>query len=751
MKMKRFKPICILLAAILIGSFSFLGCIEEGDKKEEVKTYTVKFSANGGEGTMSDVIRSVNDNKALPANTFTKDDYIFTGWNTLPSGSGTSFPDEVKANISAKNSGTVILFAQWMSEEAASAEPVEVSSMSGFTKTSNTTLFLHPSYENKFNVVRVISPPAINPPSDPNQSDYAYITQSLSAYANKTVTISISMNVWLVEKSAAIAWQASLGSTYPFITNKSLANLEADKWTKVEGSEKVTVPSGGGTLYISTGHSSWNATGGDKPSPNPNAVWPVKEMYIADLFVKIDDGSPVSTADVILTVGSTMDLNEMAAAYGIPETNRTWEKDPSWAPQIDVSSVGLVTAKSVSVNGGGQYRNGAATGTATVKVSSGGKSKSFVVQTTTAGQEGILSLPPMKDRVTQKFPLFGNIATRSDASVSGTGITNTALTRHFNALTSENDMKPDAITSARNTTSGEITYTYTNADRFVNSAFASGMNVIGHTLLWHSQNPAWITEQITSTTGAPAATTIMKKYITDVVTHFKGKIHTWDVLNEVFTDAGGYRTTENPWYIAIGKDFIYEGYLAARLADPDAILYYNDYNTDSAVKADAIIAMVKEVNEKYLSRSGKDSGDDRLLIEGIGMQEHHNQGIAAASIRATLNKLRALSFEGSARKIKVSVSELDVIAQPWNGYSSNTGTGVAGSTVTNDGLITQADNYESYMKVYLDFTDIIERISIWGVRDDLSWRAKGLPLLFDQYSRAKPAYYKFIGTLPALP
>jgi endo-1,4-beta-xylanase len=366
--------------------------------------------------------------------------------------------------------------------------------------------------------------------------------------------------------------------------------------------------------------------------------------------------------------------------------------------------------------------------------------------------------------------MMGNIAGSAN-DINGTGVMATRLKRHYNILTAENVMKPGNLTNFRDASTGKINYMWTTnpnnqPDNFVKACADNGFKVHGHTLLWHNQNPNWVWDQIASKKGTIAsgmdkekALAIMKDYITGVMTHFKGKVYSWDVLNEAFPDnaslawknairkgANGEGQDANPWYVAIGSDFVYEGFLAARLADPGAILYYNDYNTDNINRAMLIYDMVKEVNEKYLAlpSSAKPSGDPagRLLIEGIGMQEHHNTGVAAAKIKDTIDLFRSL-------KVKLSVSELDVLGQGWGEYSSNSAAASAygSSTVTNQGLLTQARLYGEYMKLYIENKDIIERVSLWGVIDSQSWRAKGLPLLFDQNGKAKPAYYKMIGAL----
>jgi endo-1,4-beta-xylanase len=347
------------------------------------------------------------------------------------------------------------------------------------------------------------------------------------------------------------------------------------------------------------------------------------------------------------------------------------------------------------------------------------------------GSDDIMSLPSMKEQFSEYF-MMGNIFNPNDAPTAS-AITNTKLTLHFNVLTAENNMKPSYISN------GPSSYNFTIADRMVNAARASHFQVVGHTLLWHSQNAGWMTSSSCTLAN-------MKTYVTGVVTHFRGKIYSWDVLNEVFPDGvsasadwKNVMRQENPWYKAIGSTFVYEGFLAARLADPDAILYYNDYNMDNVGKATMVRDMVRDVNAQYKEAY---PAETRLLIEGIGMQSHHNTNVTAAQIKASLELFKHL-------KVKISISELDVLGQSYQQFAA-VGQGTNkhnSSTVTAAGLETQARLYGEYMKVFLEYSDIIERVSLWGVTDDQSWRSAGKPLLFDAQGKAKASYHSFVGAL----
>jgi len=441
-----------------------------------------------------------------------------------------------------------------------------------------------------------------------------------------------------------------------------------------------------------------------------------------------------STDSKILTLFSSEQLTWPITPEDTADKTVTWT---SSAPSVVSVANGKMTATGVTNSLAEKYTVTPATGTAVITGKTvDGDTTTITVTATMAPQVDLMTLPPLKDQF-KKYFLLGNIATGSDSNPGGTAITKQSLLRHYNILTAENDMKPYSYGNNADS------LTYTNSDRFVNAARGSEFQVHGHVLLWHSQNSSWINNHANSSKDVALAA--MKKYITDVCTHFKGKIYSWDVLNEAFPDGvnatADWKTAmrpANPWFKSIGSDFVYEGFLAARLADPGAILYYNDYNTDQTGKATMIRNMVRDVNQRY-----KDAypSETRLLIEGIGMQEHHNTGVTANAIKNAIALFRPLG-------VKLSVSELDVLGQSWSEYDSNkAGNTVQNSTVTNQGLVTQARLYGEYMKLYLDNADIIERVTFWGVTDSQSWRAIGLPLIFDQNDKAKPAYYKMIEAL----
>ena len=442
-----------------------------------------------------------------------------------------------------------------------------------------------------------------------------------------------------------------------------------------------------------------------------------------------------SETGTLLTIGSSMPL----VLSGTPSGTVTWaSSDTSVAT---VCERGIVTAVGFSGGAGARFKANPSTGTATITASGGGIRESFVITATTQGVTDIMDLPPMKDQFAQYF-MMGNLYNPGD--IRDANRLSPHLTHHYTILSAENQMKPDHITRARGT------YDFTQADRMVNAARAAGLRVHGHTLLWHSQIPEW--QKAMASAGREEALTAMRQYITDYAGHFRGRLYSWDVLNEVFPDGVNansdwtrvMRTTgdtqaPNPWYVAIGPDFVYEGFLAARRADPTAILFYNDYNTDQLGKITMIRNMVRDVNDRYRREN---PNERRLLIEGVGLQEHHNTGILVSNVKRSIDMLRPLG-------VVVAITELDILAQTWGEFSP-IGSGPNRdnrSTVTNRGILEQARLYNELMKLYIENADIIDRVSVWGVQDNRSWRSGGLPLLFDFDDRAKPSYYGMINAL----
>ena len=181
------------------------------------------------------------------------------------------------------------------------------------------------------------------------------------------------------------------------------------------------------------------------------------------------------------------------------------------------------------------------------------------------------------------------------------------IKKNFSSLTCENVMKPALIHPSENT------YAWENPDKVVEWAEANGLKVRGHTLCWHSQTGAWM---FVDSLGNPAPKELalkrLKDHITTVVSHYKGRIYAWDVLNEVITDndtaSSPYRQT--PWLKLCGEEYIADIFRWAHEADPNAVLVYNDYNSENPGKRDRIYNLVKKLL------------DEGVPVNAIGLQGH---------------------------------------------------------------------------------------------------------------------------------
>ncbi|MBB5803931.1 endo-1,4-beta-xylanase [Saccharothrix ecbatanensis] len=270
------------------------------------------------------------------------------------------------------------------------------------------------------------------------------------------------------------------------------------------------------------------------------------------------------------------------------------------------------------------------------------------------------------------------------------------LNREFKMVTAENEMKMDA------TEPSQGQFSYANADRIVNHARAQGMQVRGHALAWHSQQPGWMQNM-----SGTALRNAMLNHVTQVATYYRGKIHSWDVVNEAFQDgSSGARRDSN--LQRTGNDWIEAAFRAARAADPGAKLCYNDYNTDdwTHAKTQAVYRLVQDFKQRGVP------------IDCVGLQSHFNsQSPVPGNYQTTLQNFANLGVD-------VQITELDI-----------EGSGTA-----------QAQNYERVVKACLAVARCAG-ITVWGIRDTDSWRASGTPLLFDGSGNKKPAYTSTLNAL----
>ena len=297
----------------------------------------------------------------------------------------------------------------------------------------------------------------------------------------------------------------------------------------------------------------------------------------------------------------------------------------------------------------------------------------------------------------------------------------------FNSITPEYELK------ANNIAPTEGVYNFAEADRVVDWAIANGQDVRGHALLWHEATPDYFLQ------GTPAQIrTRLENYVTTVVDHFKDRIKVWDVVNEVTSvdiyngDNGIGPDRDTAWLRAVGNaDYIDWAFRAARAADPDAVLFLNDYNTENPIKR----AWLVEIVQRLIDRG--------VPIDGVGHQFHFQPNTQISAATAAID-----AVDGMFAGLIQHVTELDMnmYQDPGTCWESQTGCDA------DLGVNPPAANLAAQAQMARDLFDIlklrssVESVSTWGVRDGDSWlnfvpaERSNHPLLFDRNGDPKPAY-----------
>jgi endo-1,4-beta-xylanase len=308
----------------------------------------------------------------------------------------------------------------------------------------------------------------------------------------------------------------------------------------------------------------------------------------------------------------------------------------------------------------------------------------------------------------------------------------------FNTISPENVLKwqlvhprPDA-------------YAFDASDRYVAFGEKNHMFIVGHTLVWHSQVPAWVFQ---NDKGEPldreALLKRMHDHIQTVVGRYKGRIGGWDVVNEALNEDGTLRQT--PWLKIIGEDYLVKAFQYAHEADPKAELYYNDYSVENPAKRNGAVALIKRL---------KDSG---AMVHAIGLQGHDKMEWP------TIEQQEATIVAFKELGIKVNITELDVDLLPAASQqlTADVALSVEARTKLNPyagGLPDEvqralARRYADLFKVFCKYRGTISRVTFWGVTDGDSWlnnwpvRGRtSYPLLFDREGQPKPAFQAVIRT-----
>lgn len=302
------------------------------------------------------------------------------------------------------------------------------------------------------------------------------------------------------------------------------------------------------------------------------------------------------------------------------------------------------------------------------------------------------------------------------------------ILREFNSLTPENAMKMGPIHPQ------EDRYYWTDADSIVNFAQHHGLRVRGHNLCWHNQTPRWIfTDKEGKTVSKEVLLRRLKDHITTVVNRYKGTLYAWDVVNEAISDKPDEYLRNSEWLKICGEEYISKAFQYAHEADPNAILFYNDYNEISPVKREKIYRLVKGL---------KDAG---VPIGGVGLQGHWAVNEPSrGQLDSTIKRFADLG-------IKVQITELDISVYPKEHNAREPRAADADTAFSPQKEQKQMEAYKMSFDVFRKYSNVISGVTFWNISDRNSWlnnfpvrNRKDYPLLFDRNLKPKKVYYEVV-------
>jgi len=295
--------------------------------------------------------------------------------------------------------------------------------------------------------------------------------------------------------------------------------------------------------------------------------------------------------------------------------------------------------------------------------------------------------------------------------------------KHFSQITAENIMKPGYLHPAENT------FFFDHADALVDYAASHDKTVHGHTLIWHQRLPNWMN---TFSGDTAAWTFMMTNHITEIVSHFAADdiVVSWDVVNEAFANSDDDRDGRNDlrdtiWLENIGADYLAAAFRAANAADPNAELYYNDYDISGVpAKLRAVLDLVDQFQ----------NDPNPVPIHGIGFQMH------VSLTWPDIKQIRKSFALAVTTGLKIKITELDIALN-----TDRSRNPMSFAEFTDAVAVQQQERYEAIVAAYMDMVPEAQRggISVWGIADSDNWlrrhNALEWPLLFDDNFESKPA------------
>lgn len=296
------------------------------------------------------------------------------------------------------------------------------------------------------------------------------------------------------------------------------------------------------------------------------------------------------------------------------------------------------------------------------------------------------------------------------------------ILEQFNTITAENEMKFVSVHPK------EEVYAFEEADKIAGFAREHGLKLRGHTLVWHNQTSEWIfADKDGKLTDKSTLYARMKSHIDTVVGRYKDDIYCWDVVNEAVSDSGPELLRDSKWLQIAGEEFISKAFEFAHEADPNALLFYNDYNESHPEKREKIYTLVKSLIERGTP------------IHGVGLQAHWNLfDPHADDIRRAIERYASLG-------LTLHITEMDVSVFAFDDRRTDL------SAPTETMLNVQAKRYERFFAIFKEYRDVISNVTFWGVDDGYTWLSnfpvrgrKNWPLLFDGNQEPKESFWSVV-------
>lgn len=343
---------------------------------------------------------------------------------------------------------------------------------------------------------------------------------------------------------------------------------------------------------------------------------------------------------------------------------------------------------------------------------------------------------PLKEVFAEHFRIGAALNSKqfSGRDKLGAGI----ATTNFNTISPENALKWESVQPV------EGKFNFSDADKYVAFGEVHKMFIVGHTLVWHNQTPKWVFEGPDGKLASKELLTRrLREHIFKVVGRYKGRIGSWDVVNEALNDDGTMR--DSPWFRILGKEYVSLAFKFAHEADPEADLYYNDYSLEIFEKRRGTVELIRWLMS------------EKAPISGVGTQSHHKiDWPSAEDQERTLTDLGALGL-----KIAVSELDIDVLPNPSDHHGAEVTAEFKlearldpfkkGFPAEQQAML--AKRYSDIFRVFVKHHKLVDRVTFWSVTDADSWlnnwpvRGRtNYPLLWDRSGKPKPAFQAVVDT-----